>query len=160
VEDEPQLVEEVEALEEVEPPSPCPVCDSELTEGKAKTECDWCGLQFHEDCEPQMERCPGCKRYLPSAKKKALSADRRNTAVLVIVPFVVIEMIIAIYSWMTHPSAISVPDIGNWLSMGLIVNVILLALALVSMGGVARRGEGVKKKKDPREDKSEDESQD
>jgi hypothetical protein len=86
-------------------------------------------------------------RYLPSVKLKALKSDRRSTAVLIAIPFVVIEIIIAIYSWMSHPSSISVPDLDNWLSIGLIVNVILLIVALATMGAAARRGEGVKKPK-------------
>jgi hypothetical protein len=150
MEEETYVDEEVEALEEVEtieeePLDTCPICNSEISANQKTNECDWCGLELHEDCEHKQEKCPRCKRHLPSAKLKALAADRRHTAILIAVPFVVIEMIIAIMSWMTHPSAISVPDLENWFSIGLIVNVILLIVALVSMGAVARRGEGVKK---------------
>lgn len=140
-------MEEVEYIEESLAPEPCPVCRSEIATGAKTTECDWCGQVFHEDCEPKQERCPRCRRYLPSAKKKALASDRRFTAVLIILPFAIIEMIIAIFSWMNHPSVISVPDIENWFSIGLIVNIILLIIAVVTMGAAARRGEGVPKEK-------------
>lgn len=140
-------MEEVEYMEEDQTLEPCPVCRSEILAGANTAECDWCGQLLHEDCEPKQERCPRCRRYLPSAKKKALASDRRSTAVLVVLPFMIIEIIIAIFSWMNHPSAISVPDIENWFSIGLIANVIILIVAVVAMGAVARRGEGVPKAK-------------
>jgi hypothetical protein len=138
--------EEVEIMEE-QPLETCPICNSEIGSEQKTTECDWCGVELHDDCEHQQEKCPRCMRYLPSVKLKALKSDRRSTAVLIAIPFVVIEIIIAIYSWMSHPSSISVPDLDNWLSIGLIVNVILLIVALATMGAAARRGEGVKKPK-------------
>jgi hypothetical protein len=146
MEEETYVEEEVETVEEI-PLETCPICNSEFSAEQKKIECDWCGVELHEDCEHQQEKCPRCRRYLPSAKLKALASDRRSTAALIVVPFVVIEMIIAIYSWMSHPSSMSVPDLDNWFSIGLIVNVILLIIALVAMGAAARRGEGVKKPK-------------
>ena len=139
--------QEVEAEEEVQPLEPCPVCRSEIAPEDKTTSCDWCGLPLHERCEPRLKTCPRCKRHLPAAKAKALAADRRVTAILVAFPFVVIEAIIAIYSWLNHPGTFSVPDIENWLSLGLIVNVILLIATLISMGAAAKRGEGVKQSK-------------
>jgi hypothetical protein len=139
--------QEVGAEEEAQPLEPCPVCSSEMAPEDKKTTCDWCGLGLHEHCEPKLKTCPRCKRYLPLAKAKALAADRRYTAILVAFPFVVIEAIIAMYSWLNHPSAISVPDIENWLSLGLVVNVILLIATLISMGAVAKRVEGIKESK-------------
>ncbi|MCK5291689.1 MAG: hypothetical protein KAR39_06710 [Thermoplasmata archaeon] len=138
---------EVEVREEVQQLEPCAVCGSEIASGNKATECDWCGLALHEQCEQKLEMCPRCKRYLPLAKAKALAADRRHTSILVALPFVVVEAIIAIYSWLNHPGPISVPDIENWFSVGLIVNVVLLIVALIGMGAVARRGEGVKEPK-------------
>jgi hypothetical protein len=146
MEEEVYMEEEVEMMEE-EPLEACPICNSEIEQGQRTIDCEWCGTALHEDCEHSQEKCPVCKRYLPSAKQKALSSDRRATAVLVTIPFVIIEVIIALFSWMNHPSSISVPDLDNWFSMGLIVNVILLIAALITMGAVARRGEGVQKAK-------------
>ncbi len=146
MEEETYVEEEVEMMEE-EPLEACPICNSEIAADQKTIDCDWCGVGLHEDCEHTKEKCPRCKRYLPSAKLKALASDRRSTAVLIAIPFVIIEMIIAIFSWMNHPSSISVPDLYNWFSVGLIVNVILLIVALVTMGAAARRGEGVKKPK-------------
>ncbi|MCK4442950.1 MAG: hypothetical protein KAW09_00290 [Thermoplasmata archaeon] len=158
MEEESYVVEEEETMEEVEyveekameedrPLEPCPVCGSEIAEGENTLECDWCGQVLHEDCEHKQEICPTCNRFLPSAKQRALKADRRSTAVFIVVPFMIIEIIIAIYSWLSHPSAISVPDIDNWFSLGLIVNAILLIIAIVTMGATARRGEGLPKAK-------------
>ncbi len=141
--EETYVEEEVGMMEE--PLEACPICSSEIAADQKGIECGWCGVERHEACEHSEEKCPRCKRYLPSAKLKALASDRRFTAVLIFLPFVVIEMIIAIYSWLSHPSSISVPDLDNWFSIGLIVNAILLIVALVTMGGAARRGEGVKK---------------
>ncbi|MCK5292530.1 MAG: hypothetical protein KAR39_11015 [Thermoplasmata archaeon] len=143
MEEETYVEEEVEMMEE--PLDACPICNSEIAADQKTIECDWCAVELHEDCEHTREKCPRCKRYLPSAKLKALASDRRSTAVLIFLPFVVIEIIIAIFSWMNHPSSISVPDLDNWFSIGLIVNAILLIVALVTMGSAARRGEGVKK---------------
>ena len=140
-------MEEVEYMEVDQTLEPCPVCGSEILAGANSEECEWCGQVLHEYCEHKQERCPKCRRYLPSAKQKALSSDRRSTAVLIVLPFVIIEIIIAIFSWMNHPSAISVPDIENWFSIGLIVNIILLIIAVVTMASAARRGEGVPKAK-------------
>lgn len=145
MEEETYVEEEVGMMEE--PLEACPICSSEIAADQKGIECGWCGVELHEACEHSEEKCPRCKRYLPSSKLKALASDRRSTAVLIAVPFVIIEMIIAIFSWMNHPSSISVPDLHNWFSIGLIVNVILLIVALVTMGAAARRGEGVKKPK-------------
>lgn len=145
MEEDTYVEEEVGMMEE--PLEACPICNSEIAADQKTIDCDWCGVELHEACEHTKEKCPRCKRYLPSAKLKALASDRRSTAVLIAVPFVIIEMIIAIFSWMNHPSSISVPDLDNWLSIGLIVNVILLIFALVTMGAAARRGEGVRKPK-------------
>ncbi len=155
MEKETYVVEEEEAMEEVTYveeaveedvlPEPCPVCGSEIAEEESTLECDWCGQVLHEDCERKQDRCPNCNRFLPSAKLMALKADRRSTAILIVVPFMIIEIIIAIYSWLAHPSAISVPDIENSFSMGLIVNLILLIIAVITMAASARRGEGVPK---------------
>ncbi len=139
--------QKVGAEEEAQPLEPCPVCSSKIAPEDKKTACDWCGLPLHEQCEPRLKTCPRCKRYLPTAKAKALAADRRVTAILMVFPFVVIEAIIAIYSWLNHPGTFSVPDIENWLSLGLVVNVILLIATLISMGAVAKRGEGIKESK-------------
>lgn len=139
--------QEVGAEEEAQPLGPCPACSSEIAPEDITIKCDWCGLQLHERCEPRLKTCPRCKRYLPTAKARALATDRRYTAILVAFPFVVIEAIIAIYSWLNHPGTFSVPDIENWLSLGLIVNVILLIATLISMGAVAKRGEGIKESK-------------
>ncbi len=145
MEEETYMEEELETMEEEKPLETCPICSSEITEEQKTTECDWCGLVLHEECESKSEKCPNCKRYLPWAKMKALTADRRHTAILIIFPFAVIEIIIAIYSWLSHPSEVSVPDIHNWFSLGLIVNVILLIIAIATMGAISKRGEGVSK---------------
>lgn len=125
----------------------CPVCRSEIEATGNSVKCDWCSQALHEDCERKQERCPTCKRYLPSAKRKTLSADRRNTGILATFPFVVIEVMIAFYSWLSHPSQMSVPDLDNWLSVGMIVNTILLIVVLIIVGAIAKKGEGVKKPK-------------
>lgn len=145
MEEETYVEEEVEMMGG--PLVACPICNSEIAANQKGIECDWCGVELHEDCEHTKEKCPRCKRYLPSSKLKALASDRRSTAVLIALPFVIVEMIIATFSWMNHPSSISVPDLDNWFSIGLIVNAILLIVALVTMGAAARRGEGVKKPK-------------
>lgn len=144
---EEESMEEVEYVEEEPPLEPCPVCGSEMAEGEGTKECDWCRLVLHEDCEHKQDRCPRCKRYLPSAKRKALSADRRNTAILATFPFVIIEAMIGFYSWLSHPSPMSVPDLENWLSVGLIVNTILLIVVLIIVGAIAKKGEGPMKGK-------------
>jgi hypothetical protein len=145
MQEETHMDEEVGIMEE--PLETCPICNSEISSEQKTTECSWCGVELHEDCEHKQENCPRCRRYLPSAKLKALKSDRRSTAVLIAMPFIIVEMLIAIYSWLSHPSSISVPDLDNWISIGLIVNVILLIVALVTMGVAARRGEGTGKPK-------------
>lgn len=129
-------------------PESCPICEFKISEEHATIACDWCGAELHEECEVKEKRCPSCGRFLPTAKMKALSSDRRSTSVLVIVPFVIIEIIIAVISWLGHPSNLSVPDLDNWISVGLVANVILLIVAVISMGAIAARGEGVKKPKE------------
>ncbi|MFQ5885546.1 MAG: hypothetical protein ACE5IO_10660 [Thermoplasmata archaeon] len=126
----------------------CPICECDITEEQTTIACDWCGTEFHEECEVKEKRCPSCGRFLPTAKMNALSSDRKSTSVLVIVPFVIIEIIIAVISWLGHPSNLSVPDLDNWISVGLVANVILLIVAVISMGAIAARGEGVKKPKE------------
>ncbi len=145
--EEEETTEEVEYVEEEQPLEPCPVCGSEIAEGEGTKECDWCRLVLHEDCEHKQDKCPRCKRYLPSAKMKALSADRRSTAILATSPFVIIEAMMAFYSWLSHPSPMSVPDFENWLSAGLIVNTILLIVVLIIVGAIAKKGEGTVKRK-------------
>lgn len=73
---------------------------------------------------------------------KDLASDRRMTAVIAFLPFAVVEAVIALLSWMIHPSDLSVPDLDNWISAGLIVNVVVIALALASMCLLAWKGEG------------------
>ena len=126
----------------------CPICKSNITEEQTTIACDWCGTEFHGECVEKEKRCPSCGRFLPTAKMKALSSDRRSTSVLVIVPFLIIEIIIAAISWLNHPSNLSVPDLDNWISVGLVANVILLIVAVISMGAIAARGKGVKKPKE------------
>lgn len=123
----------------------CPVCEAVITEGKPKVTCDWCGQEFHEECELKEKNCPTCGRFLPTAKIAALSSDRKSTSVLIVIPFLIIEIIIAVTSWLSHPSELSVPDLDNWISVGLVANIILLVVAMISMGAIAAKGEGVKK---------------
>jgi hypothetical protein len=154
MEEEAQLVEEVEEMEQES--TPCQICQIEIPSEEPRIECDWCGLEFHERCEFKTQTCPNCGRHLPTAKMKALSADRKYSSVLLVVPFVVIEVLIAVVSWLTHPSGLSVPDLDNWISMGLIVNIILLVVALISMGAAGTRGEGVEKPEEEEGETSEE----
>ncbi|MFQ6060042.1 MAG: hypothetical protein ACE5KV_01935 [Thermoplasmata archaeon] len=149
MEEEPQLTEEVETVEEAAAPGgPCPICQAEITGEQARAECDWCGVEFHDQCESRAQTCPKCGRYLPSAKLKALSKDRKYTSMLVVVPFVIIEAVIALISWLTHPSSLSVPDLENWFSIGLLANTLLLVVALLSMGIAAVKGGGAERPKE------------
>ncbi|UCD92260.1 MAG: hypothetical protein JSV43_08610 [Methanobacteriota archaeon] len=126
-------------------PGSCPICEFKISEEQTTIACDWCGTDFHDECEVKEKQCPNCGRFLPTAKMKALASDKRSTSVLIIVPFIIIEIIIAVISWLGHPSNLSVPDLDNWISVGLVANAILLIVAVISMGAVAARGEGVKK---------------
>ncbi len=67
-----------------------------------------------------------------------LRKDRRLTFAAVALPFAVTEAAIGIVSLLT--GFLRVPEGGTWLSLGLVVNTIILALALAFDGALSRKG--------------------
>lgn len=69
------------------------------------------------------------------------SRDRLLTTLLVALPFTIAEMAIGLVSFTT--GLLRVPESGNWLSFGLVVNVIVLLLGIAYAALISRKGYSV-----------------
>ena len=106
--------EDGQLAEEVKIETNCHICGGELPEGPAIVSSK-CGVNFHEDCAKRVARCPACGENLlehllcEEAKEKMILKDRIFTILIFALPFIVIELLIGIWSLMNHPSKWSVP---------------------------------------------------
>ncbi len=116
----------------------CYVCHGELPEGPAIVSSK-CGVNYHEDCAKRVGRCPACGENLleyfinEEAKKKMVFRDRIYTILLFLIPFVLIELLLGIWSMLNHPSKWSIPP---WFGEAFIVDLIILIVGLLIALGI------------------------
>ncbi|UCE73378.1 MAG: hypothetical protein JSV56_10135 [Methanomassiliicoccales archaeon] len=111
----------------------CYVCQQELPDGIALINSK-CGVNFHDDCAKRVVRCPACGENLlehflnEEAKKKIFFKDRIYTILIFLIPFVLIEILIGIWSIVNHPSHWSIPP---WLGLAFFLDLIILVVGIV-----------------------------
>lgn len=122
-----------QAEEEARTETHCYLCQQELPEdGPVIT--SKCGVNFHEDCAKRVVKCPVCgenvlEHFLSeNAKKNFVKKDRILTILIFAIPFAIIEILIAFWSMMNHPSEWSIPP---WMGQALIVDVLILVIGII-----------------------------
>lgn len=118
--------------------SHCYLCQQELPEGPAIITSE-CGVNFHDDCAKRVVTCPACgenmlEQFLnEDAKKKIVARDRLFTILVFVIPFVLVELLIGIWSMMDHPSKWSIPP---WFGEAFILDLLILILGILIALGI------------------------
>ncbi len=127
----------------------CYACQQELPDG-APLISSKCGVYYHEDCAKRTVICPACGENLldhfmsEEAKKKIVNRDRLYTMVIFMVPFIVVELLIGLWSMMNHPSKWSILP---WFGEAFIVDLLILIIGIgVAMAIFAKFGYKPEKK--------------
>lgn len=111
----------------------CYLCQQELPEGPALISSK-CGVNFHDECAKRAVKCPACGENLlehflnEKAKDKIKARDRLFTIILFVVPFVIIELLIAVWSIINHPSKWTIPP---WFGEAFILDLIVLIVGII-----------------------------
>lgn len=119
----------------------CYICQGELPEGPPLVHSK-CGVNYHEECAKRVVRCPACGENLlenfinEQAKKKFTFKDRIYTILLFALPFVIIELLIGIWSMMNHPSEWSILP---WFGQAFLVDLVILIVGLLIAIGIYRK---------------------
>ncbi len=116
----------------------CHLCRGELPKGQTIISSK-CGVNYHDECAMRVMRCPACAENLlehfvtEEAKKKMVIKDRIFTILIFALPFVVIEVLIGLWSMWSHPSDWSIPP---WFGKAFGVDLILLIVGLLLGWGI------------------------
>jgi hypothetical protein len=115
----------------------CYLCQQELTEGETIVK-SHCGVGYHDECAKRAVRCPACGENLlehflhEDAKAKIVKKDKLYTILFLLIPFVVIEILIALLSIMNHPSYLTMPPMfGEAFLLDLIVLIVGILVAII-----------------------------
>jgi hypothetical protein len=115
----------------------CYLCQQELPDGEAIVT-SHCGVGYHDECAKRAVKCPACGENLlmnflnEDAKGKIVKKDRLYTIMFLLIPFVVIEMLIALLSIMDHPSYLSMPPMfGEAFLLDLVVLIVAILIAMI-----------------------------
>jgi hypothetical protein len=118
--------------------SHCYLCQQELPEGPAIITSK-CGVNFHDDCAKRVVSCPACgenmlEQFLnEDANKKIVARDRLFTILVFVIPFVLIELLIGIWSMIDHPSKWTIPP---WFGEAFIIDLLILILGILIALGI------------------------
>ena len=95
-------------------------------------------MGYHDECAKRAVKCPACGENLlmnflnEDAKGKIVKKDRLYTIMFLLIPFVVIEMLIALLSIMDHPSFLSMPPMfGEAFLLDLVVLIVGILIAVI-----------------------------
>ncbi len=115
----------------------CYLCQQELPDGEAIVT-STCGVGYHEDCAKRSARCPACGENLlehflnEETKDKIMKKDRMYTILFLMIPFILVELLIALFSIMDHPSLLTMPPMfGEAFIIDLIVLIVAIVVALL-----------------------------
>jgi predicted RNA-binding Zn-ribbon protein involved in translation (DUF1610 family) len=93
-----------------------------------------CGVYYHEDCAKRSVTCPACGENLlehfltHEAKKNIAKKDKIYTVLMFLIPFVLVELLIAVWSIMNHPSKWSILP---WFGEAFILDLIILIVGII-----------------------------
>ena len=128
---------DVQAEDEGRIETHCYLCQQELPEGDTIVT-SHCGVGYHDECAKRAVKCPACGENLlmnflnEDAKGKIVKKDRLYTIMFLLIPFVVIEMLIALLSIMDHPSFLSMPPMfGEAFLLDLVVLIVGILIAVI-----------------------------
>ncbi len=116
----------------------CYLCQQELPEGPAIISSK-CGVSFHDDCAKRVVSCPACGENMlehflnEDANKKIVARDRIFTILVFVIPFVLIELLIGIWSMIDHPGKWSIPP---WFGEAFIIDMVILILGILIALGI------------------------
>jgi hypothetical protein len=140
-----KMLEEPVIQEEASPPEEeariethCYLCQQELPEGPAIISSK-CGVNYHDDCAKRVVNCPACGENLlehflnEDAKKKIVGRDRLFTILIFLIPFVIVELLIGIWSMVNHPSEWSIPP---WFGVAFILDLVILIVGILIAIGI------------------------
>lgn len=111
----------------------CYLCQQELPDGPAIISSK-CGVSYHDDCAKRVVSCPACGENLlehflnEEAKDRIVRKDRIYTMLIFLVPFVIIEIFIGIWSMVNHPSKWSIPP---WFGEAFILDLVILIVGII-----------------------------
>jgi DNA-directed RNA polymerase subunit RPC12/RpoP len=115
----------------------CYLCQQELPDGEAIVT-STCGVGYHEDCAKRAARCPACGENLlehflnEETKDQIMKKDRMYTIMFLMIPFILVELLIALFSIMDHPSLLTMPPMfGEAFIIDLIVLIVAIVVALL-----------------------------
>ncbi len=113
--------------------SHCYLCQEELPDGLPIISSK-CGVYYHEDCAKRSVTCPACGENLlehfltQEAKKSIAKKDKIYTVLMFLIPFVLVELLIAVWSIMNHPSKWSILP---WFGEAFILDLIILIVGII-----------------------------
>jgi hypothetical protein len=132
--EEPVTQEEITpSEEEARIETHCYLCQQELPEGPAIISSK-CGVNFHDDCAKRVVHCPACGENLlehflnEDAKKKITGRERLFTILIFLIPFVIVEILIGVWSMVNHPSKWSIPP---WFGEAFILDLVILIVGIL-----------------------------
>lgn len=115
----------------------CYLCQQELPEGEAIVN-STCGVGYHDECAKRAVKCPACGENLlehflnEETKDKIMKKDRLYTILFLMIPFVLVEVLIALFSIIDHPSLLTMPPMfGEAFLIDLIVLIVAIVVALL-----------------------------
>ena len=115
----------------------CYLCQQELPDGEAVISSN-CGVTYHDDCAKRAVKCPACGENLlehflnEETRDKIVKKDKLYTMMFLLIPFVVIEILIALMSILMHPSYLTMPPmIGEAFLLDLVVLIVGILVAVV-----------------------------
>jgi hypothetical protein len=115
----------------------CYLCQKELPDGDAIVK-SHCGVGYHDECAKRAVKCPACGENLlehflnEEAKAQIVKKDRLYTILFLLIPFVLIEILIALFSIMKHPSLLSMPPMfGEAFILDLVVLIVGIIVAVM-----------------------------
>ncbi|UCE36973.1 MAG: hypothetical protein JSW00_15985 [Thermoplasmata archaeon] len=137
--DRPQQIQQNVGQQEVDTKieTHCYLCQEGLPDGLPVISSK-CGVYYHEDCARRSVTCPACGENLlehflsQEARKKIVKKDRIYTILMFLIPFVLVELLIALWSMMNHPSRWSIlPWFGEAFILDLVILIVGILIAVV-----------------------------
>lgn len=128
--------EEAAPMEDIKIDTHCYVCHGKFIEGPAVITSK-CGVSFHESCAKKVVSCPACSENLlehfltQKAKKKLVRKDRVFTMLLLALPFLIIELLIALFSMMGDEEGFWAMTLSEPFSFAFILDLIVLAIGII-----------------------------
>jgi DNA-directed RNA polymerase subunit RPC12/RpoP len=132
-----QIEQPIEQPEEGRIETHCYLCQQELIEGEAMVGSN-CGVGYHEECAKRAVKCPACGENLleqflnEETRDGIVKKDRLYTMLLILIPFVLVEILIAILSIVNHPSWLTMPPMfGEAFLLDLVVLLVGIIVAVM-----------------------------